>query len=180
MPDVTNAELVEQVAQGDHEAFCRLVDQYKGSVAALIRRLVADPHEREDLLQETLVLAWRNIASLRNPDRAHAWILQIARSRCFEWHKSRARSQNPADQQQMEAYMNRYGRVSTNNRRDAIVEAVRSLPTTERQAIELFYIQGLTIREICAATRSPEGTVKSRLFNARHHLRSILDEREET
>jgi RNA polymerase sigma-70 factor, ECF subfamily len=56
-----------------------------------------------------------------------------------------------------------------------VEEALRILPHTEREATLLFYMHGWTIQEISTLTRSPVGTVKSRLFTARHHLRRFFD-----
>jgi RNA polymerase sigma-70 factor (ECF subfamily) len=54
------------------------------------------------------------------------------------------------------------------------VSALEELPSDKRQAARLFYLKGLTISEIAKRTRSPEGTVKRRLFEARRHMRKAL------
>ena len=180
MHDASDADLVRRSAQGDRAAFVELVGRHRGSLVSLIRRLVPDLDEAEDLLQETLVRSWRNIASVRSPERFQAWLLQVARNLCRDYHKSAERREHATEQRELESYVNRYGRAAPAEPiATEVGEAVRSLSATEREVVELFYLQGLSIKEVCARTRSPAGTVKSRLFTARHHLRSFFGVSEE-
>jgi RNA polymerase sigma-70 factor (ECF subfamily) len=175
MQEQTDADLVRRSAQGSREAFVELIRRHRGSLVALIRRLVADLDEAEDLLQETLVHSWLNIANVRKPERDQAWLLQVARNLCRDYHKSAERRVRPTEQAELANYLNRYGWAAPPDPIAMEVrEATRSLSPAEREAIQLFYAQGFTIKEICAHTQSPAGTVKSRLFTARHHLRSFF------
>ena len=70
MHEATDANLVRRSARGDRVAFVELIRRHRGSLASLIRRLVPDLDEAEDLLQETLVQSWLNIANIRRPERA--------------------------------------------------------------------------------------------------------------
>jgi len=182
MQERTDAELVRRSAQGDRAAFVELVGRHRGPLVALIRRLVSDLDEAEDLLQETLVQSWLNIGNVRNPERVQAWLLQVARNLCRDYHRSAERRAYPAEQSELANYLNRYGRAAPPNPITiAVREATHRLSPVEREVVQLFYAQGFTIKEICARTQSPAGTVKSRLFAARHHLRSffgITDEEE--
>ncbi len=171
----TDANLVRRSAEGDPAAFVELAGRYRGSLAALIRRLVSSPEEAEDLLQEVLVQAWLSIGGLRDPERVQAWLLQMARNRCRDFHKSAERRESPTEARELEDHVNRYGRAAPREQPIAEVrEALEGLPSAQREIIELFYLHGLTMKEISARTALPVGTVKSRLFTARHHLRSLL------
>lgn len=178
--EATDADLVQRSAQGDRAAFVELIRRYRGSLVSLIRRLVSDLDEAEDLLQETLVQSWLNIASVRSPERVQAWLLQVARNLCRDYHKSAERREHPTEQRELESYVNRYGRAaSPEPMATGVGEALHRLSPAEREAVQLFYAQGLTMKEVSARTRSPIGTVKSRLFTARHHLRSFFGITEE-
>ena len=180
MREVTDADLVKRSTEGDRAAFVQLVTRYRGSLVALIRRLVDDLDEAEDLLQETLVQSWVSIASVRDPERVQAWLLQVARNRCRDYHKSAERRMCPTEQQELENHVNRYGRAAAPEQLAADVgEALESLSPSEREIVQLFYAQGWTIKEIGTYTEAPIGTVKSRLFTARHHLRSFFGITEE-
>jgi RNA polymerase sigma-70 factor, ECF subfamily len=177
MRELTDAELAERSTVGDNAAFEELARRYRNSLTALIRRLVRNPNEVEELLQETLVRSWRNIATVRNPERVHAWLLQVARNCCRDHDRSIHHREQPTEQQTLETYANRYGRTGPSPEADVeLREALKNLPRLEGEAIRLFYLRGLSINEIAETTQSPVGTVKSRLFTARHHLRVFLEE----
>ena len=101
--------------------------------------------------------------------------MQVARNLCRDYHKSAERRSHPIEEQELEDYVNRYGRAAPPEQVTTHVgEALQKLSSTEHEVVQLFYMHGLTIKEISARTRSPVGTIKSRLFSARHHLRSSL------
>jgi len=180
MRELTDADLVQRSTEGDQAAFAELMRRHQGPLAALVRRLVSDADQAEDLLQETLIQGWLKIGTVRSPDRVRAWLLQVARNCCRDYHKSAGRREQPAEQCELEWHLNRYGRSAPPEQSAYDMEdALRLLAPTEREAVDLFYLQGLTIKEICSATSSPIGTVKSRLFSARHHLRSYYSADEE-
>lgn len=182
MCEESDTSLVQRSAQGDCEAYSALIRRHRGSLAALIRRLVDDPDDAEDVLQETVVQGWQQITSVNNPASVQAWLLQVARNRCRDYLKSAGRRVRPTEEQELESYVNQYGRTTPDEYAFALGEAVRSLSPAEQEVVRLFYLRDLTIREICANTGLSAGTVKSRLFTARHHLRSyfgIIDSEEE-
>ncbi|MCE5324245.1 RNA polymerase sigma factor [bacterium] len=180
MDQLADADLVRRSAGGDSAVFIELINAYKGSLAALIRRLVSDADEAEDLLQETLLQSWLKIGSMNNPEKVQAWLLQIARNLCRDYHRSAQRRINPTKQEELEYYVNRYGRTAVPAEAALdLLEAMDNLPLAEQKIVELFYLHGFTIKEICRQIQAPVGTVKYQLHSARHHLRSFLDEAEE-
>ena len=169
--DLTDRTLIRRSLKGDAQAFVELIRHHEQPLSALIRRRVGNLHDAEDVLQETLV---------------RAWLLQVARNRCRDFHKSSQRRQEATDSETLTMHLNRLGRAATrtDETRDEVLGALEEVPSTEvigsnerfseREAAELFYRKGLTIAEIAERTRSPHGTVKRRLHHAREHLRDAL------
>jgi DNA-directed RNA polymerase specialized sigma subunit, sigma24 homolog len=88
-------ELVEQARKGDRDAFAVLVHQVSGSLFAVAQRILRDQALAEDALQNALVLAWRRLPHLRDPERFEAWIHRILVHACYdESHRSRHWSAN--------------------------------------------------------------------------------------
>jgi RNA polymerase sigma-70 factor, ECF subfamily len=77
-------DLVEQARRGDREAFAVLVHQVSDSLYAVAQRILRDSALAEDALQNALVLAWRRIPHLREPDRFEAWIHRILVHACYD------------------------------------------------------------------------------------------------
>ena len=172
----SDSELLAKSIQGDASAFVALVHRYEGPLAALIRRWVADSHHAEDVLQETLLQAWRSLGQIKKPDYLKAWLIQIARNRCRDHFKSSQRRHKPAEVAILEVYVNRRGRaVTTRQNCSEVVEvAMKNLTPREKEVLEMFYLEGLAIREISRRIRRPEGTIKQRLFKARQDVRRRL------
>ena len=168
--------LIRRSLKGGREAFVELIRRHEQPLAALIRRHVGDLHEAEDVLQETLLQAWVGLRRLRDRTKFRAWLLSVARNRCRDFHKSPQRRHKTTDAETMTVYLARLGRVAAKTReeREEVLGALEEVPPAERKVAELFYRKGLTIAEIAERTRSPEGTVKRRLYHAREHLRDAL------
>ena len=77
-------DLVEQACRGDREAFALLVHQVSDSLYSVAHRILRDAGLAEDALQNALVLAWRRIPKLRDPDRFEAWIHRILVHACYD------------------------------------------------------------------------------------------------
>ena len=173
MAQPSDATLVKRGLAGDQEAFVELVKRHEQPLAALIRYRIGDRHHAEDVFQETLLQAWRGLRGLRDPSKVRAWLLQVVRNRCRDFLKSSQRRDRPTDEPTLSECLNRYGRTSGRPHEVAsdVVESLEQVPAAQREAAELFYLKGLTIKEIAKRTQRPEGTVKRRLFHARERLR---------
>lgn len=164
--------LIEQALSGDSDAFGELIRRYEQPLAALICRLVSNAHDREDVLQRTLLDAWRCLGQLRERSKVKAWLIQIARNRCRDHYRSVARLDEPTPDGTLEVYLSHFGRaVCEPGSGEELREAIERVPPTQRGTAELFYLEGLTIEEISRRLHTPAGTIKSRLFHARCALR---------
>lgn len=176
MVEPSDEELVHLAAQGDGKAFAELIRRYEGQIAAIIRRRIADPDHADDVLQETLLDAWTGLARLRDPGKARVWLLQIARNRCRDFHKSAQRRGQPTESEELDLLLSRYGRGVASESDDLydLADALDSAPPRERDIAKLFYIYGFTVAEIARRHACPEGTIKHHLFDAREHVRRTL------
>ena len=178
MENLPDERLAERIRGGDGRAFVVLVRRYERSLAALIgRRLGATGavDAVEDLLQETFAQAWAGLES-QSPRDVRAWLYQVARNRCSDYLRSPQRREQFVDDDALATMVNRMGAVDARRRRAAteVVEAFEAVPERERQALESFYVDGLSIAEIAARHRVPPGTVKRRLSHGRDRVRGEM------
>jgi RNA polymerase sigma-70 factor (ECF subfamily) len=166
-------DLVEQARQGDREAFAVLVHQVSDSLYAVAQRILRDPGLAEDALQNALVLAWRRIPKLRDPDRFEAWIHRILVHACYdESQRARHRTAN--------IRVLPIGGLSTPDDsaaiadRDELERAFRLLTIEQRAVFVLHHYLGLPLVEIAELLEIPAGTARSRLHYAIAGLRVAL------
>jgi RNA polymerase sigma-70 factor (ECF subfamily) len=165
--------LVEQARRGDLEAFTVLVHQVSDSLYAVAQRILRDPGLAEDALQNALVLAWRRIPKLREPDRFEAWIHRILVHACYD-ESRRARPWNaqvrvlPVDGP---STPDASGDLAA---RDELERAFRRLSVEQRAVFVLHHYLGLPLVEVAELLGIPAGTARSRLHYALAGLRDAL------
>lgn len=180
-PETANdVTLVRAVAGGDQAAIAELYERYAGMLLGLARKVVKDPADAEEVLQETFLHVW-NRARSYDPARSSVatWLVLITRSRSID----RVRTKNVVDRThtavQKEAGPEHesalgVGRVLDRERRIRVRRELQAIPEEQRKVLELAFFDGLTQREIAEATGIPLGTVKTRTLLAMKKLRKAL------
>ena len=167
--------LVQRVRDGDQDAFAALVRRYERSLLALIRGRLGAVDAVSDVLQETLVQAWKGMR-VHEPREPRAWLYQVARNRCRDYLRGAEHRESPVDEHTLTVMVDRRGSVEAGQQRviDEVVDTFAALPAKERQALESFYVEGFSVQEISARHRSPPGTIKRRLSHGRDRVREAL------
>ena len=167
-------DLVEAARRGDREAYADLIRARGDRLYALAQRIVRDVDRAEDALQEALVIAWRDLSGLRDPDRFDAWLHRLVVRACVaEATRERRRFSNlrvlPID-------------VPTANDdflavadRDQLERGFRRLSPQQRALLVLRHFEGRDPAEIADILGIPEGTARSRLHHAHRAMRAALD-----
>ncbi|HEX5117754.1 MAG TPA: ECF RNA polymerase sigma factor SigK [Pseudonocardiaceae bacterium] len=177
--DRTPEELLEQVARGSEAAFERLYAMVSGPVFGIVRQVVRDVGQSEEVTQEVLVELWRTAARY-DPAKGSAmtWTLTLAHRRAVDRVRS---AQARADREQ------RVGAASMQRDYDQVTEAVAakleraqimrclsSLTELQRESVLLAYYGGRSYPEVAQLLRTPLGTIKTRLRDGLIRLRDCL------
>lgn len=176
--------LVEEIENGDDNAFDELMRRYKCPVISFIYRMIGDAHEAEDLAQEVFVKAYRSIRRRkvhRAASRFSTWLFQIARNATLD--HLRRRKRRPSES--LTAVEERGGAQPGSQRTaveemasreigEQIAEAVALLPEDQRAALALAEYEGFSASEIAATMQCSEKSVEGRLYRARQSLRQRL------
>ena len=177
---MTGGELIRQMAEGDREAFARFYDRHARQVYPLIARIVRDPADAADVLQEVFWEAWQLAASY-DPGRGtpEAWIFMRARTRAIDRVRAvRRRSETfvaPVDEGVTAAAADPAGDAAERAEdRDLVLGALGLLPDNQREVLELAYYGGLTQTEIAERLKQPLGTVKTRIRLGLERLREVV------
>jgi RNA polymerase sigma-70 factor (ECF subfamily) len=170
-------------ASGD---FQQLALKYLDTLHNYARILTRDPSAAEDLLQETLVRAYRGFGSYDRALSVKVWLLKIMKNanidRCRR-HQARPVEDPLPDEPGQDRSIS--GEIPLNPEEillqrlaiDEVRAAIRRLPPLWRETVELRDIEGLSYQEIAEVLGSPVGTVMSRLYRGRNLIRSLLLER---
>ena len=180
------ARLVKAITDGDSEALGQLYDRYSGMLLGLATKVLRDPGDAEEVLQETMLQVWKQ-ASRYDSQRSSVstWLVLITRSRAIDRLRNRKVVQKTATAAQHEkgdthTSPEGMGNVLMLERRKRLAVELGKLPEEQRRVLEMAFYQGMTQSEISSHTGTPLGTVKTRTLLAMRKLREALrDEFEE-
>ena len=175
-PDVA---LIRSLAGGDEEALRTLYATHGRRLLAYAFRLTGNRALAEEVLQDSLLAAWRGARSFRGDGRVICWLLGIVHRQAL--NATRRKRLPGIGLEEAEAA----GTVlaappadvaSAVDRRDALGAAIGALSVEHRAVLELVFYQQLTLAETAQVCGCPLGTVKSRLNHAKARLRQALEQ----
>ena len=175
----TKETLLAQIAGGDQAAFGALYDEISPRVFGLVRRLLVDHAQAEEVTQEVFLEIWQN-ASRYEPSKggASTWILTMAHRRAVDRIRSsqsgRDRDVKIGIRDYVSDYDNVADTVETTIEHERVKEAMSQLTELQRQAVTLAYYGGFSHSEVAAMLSVPIGTVKTRLRDGMIRLRDEL------
>lgn len=183
--------LVERVQAGQRQAFDLLVAKYQRRLMRLVSRIVHDPAEAEDVVQETFIKAYRAIRHFRGDSAFYTWLYRIGINTAKNFLASQSRrtpTSTESDAEQAESFDSGEQLRDINTPESVLASqqiartvnaAMDALPLDLRTAIVLREIEGLSYEEIADIMACPIGTVRSRIFRARdviaEKLKPLLD-----
>jgi len=175
---MTDGDLVRRAREGDSDSLCALVQLWSARVLAFCLVRCRNRHLAEDLAQESLLRALRNLGALENPDRFGPWIRGIALRAYLDWRKARQSSQVPfstLDSDEMIDTLLAGDIDSTVERDDDLNWLMRQVATLDedlREALMLYYSHDMTYVELAEILEVSPATINLRLTRARTILRS--------
>jgi RNA polymerase sigma factor (sigma-70 family) len=147
-----------------------LVKNYASTVLAICLTYTRNLHDSEDIMQDVFLKAVQKIDTLREPQRAGAWLKQIARRRCIDHQRKRARRESFPVEPVHSA------RLADDVDIRALHQALLKLPENYREPIALYYLNGHSCRSVAGILGISEQAVRRRLVRARVQLHTLLSE----
>jgi RNA polymerase sigma-70 factor (ECF subfamily) len=166
--------LLAAAQRGDEAAFVDLIRPRSNRLFATAQRILRDIDRAEDALQDALVIAWRDLRGLRDPDRLDAWLTRLLTNVCIsQAARERRRAANlrvlPVDGPAAP------DELLTVADRDLLERGFQRLSPDQRAILVLHHFLGYAPSEIAETLGIPAGTARSRLFHAHRAMRAALD-----
>ncbi|TVX93390.1 sigma-70 family RNA polymerase sigma factor [Paenibacillus agilis] len=167
---------MEEAKRGNVEAYDELVKHYSGMAVAVAYEKLHDLHLAEDAVQEAFVEAFANLQKLQDPRRFPGWFKVIVERQCYRYLRRKSFQTSPLHE--LELPSDNQGSLETIIERRELFQTlhatVAQLPSHLRIAVQLYYFQGYSIREISETLEISSTALKKRLFDARKKLKSTL------
>lgn len=170
-------ELVLRAMQQDKAAFVELINRQRVSMYKVARAMLSSEDDIADAIQDTILDCWEKIHTLRKPEYFKTWLIRILINNCKAIYNRQARMVLKGEVEVEESVEADYANIEWQ-------EMMECLNTKQRIVIELYYVEGMKVREIAEILRIGQSAVKGRLQSARNAVKNyyhqgIFEEKEE-
>jgi RNA polymerase sigma-70 factor (ECF subfamily) len=174
-PDSSSSteSIIEASWSGDQGAFSQIAFAVNPRLFTVAQRILRDYHRAEDATQQALVLIWRKLPKLADPDKFDGWAYRIVVNACYA--EARKGKRNPDGLHLLETDASAGDSQLTVANRDMLERAFDRMPVEQRAVLVLQYYLELGHPEIADLLGIPLGTVKSRAASGRNALRATLE-----
>jgi RNA polymerase sigma-70 factor, ECF subfamily len=173
---VSDDQLIARMAGADAIALEVLYVRYHTRIFRFIARIVRDEATAEDLTNEVFVDVWQHARGYEARSSVNTWLLSIAHNRAIS--ALRKRREEPSDDERTASLRDDSDDPETaaqkNDKSRLLRQCIDALPVEYREIVDLVYYHELSVAEASAVVGIPEGTVKTRMFNARKRLSELL------
>ncbi len=178
---MNDAELVEQILNGNNNAFRYLVANYQRLVLHVVGRVVQRQDDVEDICQEVFIKVYKQLKQFRGESRLSTWIATIAYNTSISFvRKQLRRGEQSYDEKpaliafERDTALNQKV-VEKEEAKKYLMLMIESLPVNYRTVLTLYHLEEFSYKEIEQITKMPEGTIKSYLSRARKLLKGKLE-----
>ncbi len=177
---MNDRDLVQQILNGNTNAFRYLVANHQRLVVHIVGRIVQRQEDVEDICQEVFIKVFRKIKHFRGESRLSTWIARIAYNTGISHIRRQLKNEHSYDESPgLVAYEKddelNQKKIEKEEAKKYLLEMIEELPVHYRTVLTLFHLEEFSYKEIEEITGMPEGTIKSYLSRARKILKEKLE-----
>ena len=183
LAELSDRALALRAQDGDPDAFDVLIDRHQGRLFRIAYLVLGDRQDSEDVVQETLLTAWKRLHLLEDPDAVRAWLAQICTRRATDIARRRARRATDAHRpEDLHRHRDPSSRADpahaseVNAQMRALAQVLATMDPDLRACWTLREIDGMSYRQIAAALDVTESTARGRIARARTHVIDYMKE----
>ena len=172
-------KIINQILEGDTNAFSVLVDNYKDLVFTLAMRMVKNREEAEEVSQDTFIKVYKSLNKFKGNSKFSTWIYRVAYNTCLDRLKKIKREYNVVaidefTEHQVKTLDNALNQMEEQEHKQKIQECLQLLPSDDSFLLTLYYFEDQSLEEISKVVGITANNVKVKLFRSRKKLTSIL------
>lgn len=183
LAELSDRALALRAQDGDPDAFDVLIDRHQGRLFRIAYLVLGDRQDSEDVVQETLLTAWKRLHLLEDPDAVRAWLAQICSRRATDIARRRARRATDAHRpEDLHRHRDPSSRADpahaseVNAQMRALAQVLATMDPDLRACWTLREIDGMSYRQVAAALDVTESTARGRIARARTHVIDYMKE----
>ncbi|WP_282939839.1 RNA polymerase sigma factor [Paenibacillus sp. RC67] len=181
MEQLTDEQLVEQIRQGDEEAYRFLIERHKNYIYTLVYRLVEHRETAEDLTQEIFIKLYRSLVHFRGDAKFTTWVYRLSVNLVTDYRRSQRRRPYEAILDKVKNWFgNRQEEPEAaalqKEEQQTILKLLSELPDKYRLILYLYHYKQLSYQEIAEATQLPLKTIETRLYRGKALLKQKWQE----
>ncbi len=169
-----DASLVQASLSGKKEPFVEIVTRYQALVTGVALGILNDFAASEDAAQETFIIAWKKLSTLKEPSRLKSWLAQIARNTATSQLRKKRETTQVDSLPLIDAQLSPDELASAKEERRQVLNALENLPEQLRLPLVLFYREGQSIRAVSETLDLTPDVTKKRLAKGRALLRGRI------
>ena len=175
----TDQHIINQIIEGDANAFSVLVDRYKDLVYTLAIRMVKNREEAEEVSQDSFIKVYRSLEKFKGDSKFSTWIYKVTYNTCLDRIKKYKKAQLsvPIDEfteKDVKTLDNALGIMEKAEKNKAIKNCIELLPSDDAFLLTLFYFEDQSLEEIATVLGLTANNVKVKLFRSRKKLATIM------
>jgi RNA polymerase sigma-70 factor (ECF subfamily) len=179
MKDITDIEIIESIKKGNQSDFSLLIDRHKNKAFSLLKRLLKDKMEAEEVLQDCFLKAFNSLNSFRNESKFSTWFYKIVYNTALTRLSAKKRKVEnemvSIDQMFHLKSDSDYRMTEAKDVSEFLHKAIEQLPENYISIIYMFYLDGMNCEEIAEIMNTTVNNVKVMLYRGRNILRELLE-----
>lgn len=170
-------ELIKRAQKGDKEAFTEIILSIRNELYKIAKTRIINENDIDDIIQETMIEAYKSIKKLRNLKKLKMWVIKILINKCNKFYKRKSKKDISLEETNINNIIARNNNEDIENDMN-FYSLIRNLKYDERIVILLYYMEGYSVEEISEMIKMNKNTVKTNLYRARQKIKNEIEEKE--
>lgn len=166
---------IEKAINGDKEAFSKIIKQYENKLYIITKSRISNDEDIKDVIQETIMYAYKNIKKLKQVEKFNSWITTILINNCNKLYlKNKLKPVSYEDNQLDNINLNQDNCYDSLHNDLDFFMLIDFLNIDDKTLISMYYLQGYTTKEISEILKVNESTIRSRISSVRNKIKNRL------